>query len=167
MKNQKFNLEDLREAFTAGSSWYRWKKQPSQYYQPENEVTFIERKEKEVKIFDEDDESDNSNLEELREATLLAMMVVNSKNSREELQEFHEEWFRKMFNELNPPNIEEEKIPFMSWQLQELLGWEKFCDLTGIDYYAKKEGFELKSDEIFYIPKSKAIEFDLMKVPTL
>jgi len=56
----------------------------------------------------------------------------------------------------------EKTLPFTSYSLQFVLGWEKFCDLTGISYYAKREGFEVKDSEIFNIPESKAKEFNLI-----
>jgi hypothetical protein len=56
----------------------------------------------------------------------------------------------------------EEKISFTFSFLMRKLDWEKFCDLTGTDYYAKNEGYEFKDNEIFYISESKAKEFNLI-----
>ena len=53
------------------------------------------------------------------------------------------------------PKTEENKIPMTYGFLRSRISWEKFCDITGIDYYAKKEGYEIKDDEIFYLTESQ------------
>ncbi len=57
---------------------------------------------------------------------------------------------------------EEKKIPYTYYYLSQTLSWEKFCDLTGIDYYAKANGYEIKDSEIFFIVESKAKKFNLI-----
>ena len=56
-------------------------------------------------------------------------------------------------------NKEEKTIPLTAGYLLKKLDWEEFCDLTGIDYYAKREGRVIKDDEVFHIPESKAKQF--------
>ena len=53
------------------------------------------------------------------------------------------------------PKAEENKIPMTYGFLKTRISWEKFCDITGIDYYAKKEGYEIKDDEIFHLTESQ------------
>lgn len=60
------------------------------------------------------------------------------------------------------PKIEEDKISFTYDYLNRKLDWEKFCDLTGVDYYAKANGYNIENNEIFYITESKAKEFNLI-----
>ena len=56
---------------------------------------------------------------------------------------------------LNPQQEEENKIPMTYGFLRSRISWEKFCDITGIDYYAKREGYEIKDDELFYYTESQ------------
>jgi len=56
----------------------------------------------------------------------------------------------------------EETISFSYSFLRRKLGWEQFCDLTGVDYYATRNGYEIKDTEIFDIKESKAKEFNLI-----
>lgn len=58
--------------------------------------------------------------------------------------------------------IEDEKISFTYSFLRRKIDWEEFCDLTGVDYYAKREGYEIKDSEIFEISESKAKELGLI-----
>jgi hypothetical protein len=58
--------------------------------------------------------------------------------------------------------VSKEKIPFSYGFLRRKLDWEDFCDLTGVDYYATKNGFEIKDNETFEISESKAKEFNLI-----
>lgn len=60
------------------------------------------------------------------------------------------------------PKIEEETVYFSYSFLRRKLDWEQFCDLTGVDYYALKNGYEIKDTEIFNIEESKAKEFNLI-----
>ena len=53
------------------------------------------------------------------------------------------------------PKTEENKIPMTYGFLRSRISWEKFCDITGIDYYAKKEGYTIEDDEIFYLTESQ------------
>ena len=53
------------------------------------------------------------------------------------------------------PKTEENKIPMTYGFLRSRIGWEAFCDITGIDYYAKREGYEIKDDEVFYLTESQ------------
>lgn len=59
-------------------------------------------------------------------------------------------------------SVEEEKIPFTYYLLRHKLEWKQFCDLTGIDYYAKSNGFEIKDAEIFYLTESQAKKHNLL-----
>jgi len=63
---------------------------------------------------------------------------------------------------LNPKQVDEEKISFTYSFLRRKLEWEDFCDLTGINYYATRNGFEIKDNEIFEITESEAKEYDLI-----
>ena len=53
------------------------------------------------------------------------------------------------------PKTEENKIPITYGFLRSKISWEKFCDITGIDYYAKKEGYIIEDPEIFYLTESQ------------
>ena len=53
------------------------------------------------------------------------------------------------------PKTEENKIPMTYGFLRSRISWETFCDITGIDYYATREGYEIKDDEIFYLTESQ------------
>lgn len=80
------------------------------------------------------------------------------------ISEFTDE---KIFDWLSDENKEqathkEDKISFTYSFLRRKIDWEKFCDLTGIDYYAKANGFEIKDSEVFYITESKAKQFNLI-----
>jgi len=57
---------------------------------------------------------------------------------------------------------EEDKISFTYSFLRRKLEWEKFCDLTGTNFYARNEGFEFKDSEIYYITESKAKQLNLI-----
>lgn len=62
----------------------------------------------------------------------------------------------------NERTIEEEKISFSYSFLRRKLEWEQICDLTGIDYYATRNGFEIKDTETFEITESKAKQYNLI-----
>ena len=53
-------------------------------------------------------------------------------------------------------------IPFTYFHLHNQLGWERFCDLTGTSIYARKEGYEIEYDEVFFISESDAKKFNLI-----
>jgi hypothetical protein len=63
---------------------------------------------------------------------------------------------------LNPKEVEEDKIYFTYSFLKRKLEWEQFCELTGVDYYATRNGFEIKDTDIFYVIESKAKQFNLI-----
>jgi hypothetical protein len=65
-------------------------------------------------------------------------------------------------NSLKKTVIEEDKVSFTYSFLRRKASWEEFCVLTGIDYYAKTNGWEVKDDELFYITESKAKEYNLI-----
>jgi hypothetical protein len=65
-------------------------------------------------------------------------------------------------NSLNESVVEEDKIPLTYCFLRRKIDWEQFCDLTGVNYYAKANGYEIKNDEVFYITESKAKQFNLI-----
>lgn len=56
----------------------------------------------------------------------------------------------------------EDKVSFTYSFLRRKIDWAQFCDLTGIDYYAIRNGFELKDSEIFYITESQAKKYNLL-----
>lgn len=60
------------------------------------------------------------------------------------------------------PKIDEETIYFSYSFLRRKLDWKQFCDLTGVDYYAIRNGYEIKDTENFPIKESKAKEFNLI-----
>lgn len=70
------------------------------------------------------------------------------------LENFLEHGFVEVF--------EEKEIPFTYFSLRQKLDWERFCDLTGTDYYAINRGYEFRDSEIFYITESKAKEYGLL-----
>lgn len=59
-------------------------------------------------------------------------------------------------------NLKEETVSFTYSFLRRKLEWSEFCDLTGVDYYAKNNGFEIEDTEIFNISESKAKEYNLI-----
>lgn len=65
-------------------------------------------------------------------------------------------------DEIEPIEIEEETIPLTYKYLITKLSWEKFCDITGVSYYALNDGYEIKSTEIFNIKESVAKEYNLI-----
>lgn len=67
-----------------------------------------------------------------------------------------------ILNGLKETVVEEEEISFSYSFLRRKIEWEEFCDLTGIDYYAKANGYEIKDDDIFRIKESKAKQFNLI-----
>lgn len=63
---------------------------------------------------------------------------------------------------LNIKTVEEDKVCYSYSFLRRKLEWENFCDLTGIDCYAIRNGFEIKDTDLFYITESKAKQFNLL-----
>lgn len=70
------------------------------------------------------------------------------------LEDFLKNGFKKV--------VKEETVSFTYSFLRRKIDWEEFCDLTGISYYAKKDGYEIRDNEVFYIPESKAKAFGLI-----
>lgn len=60
---------------------------------------------------------------------------------------------------IKKPIESEETVPYTYAHLISVLGWEGFCDVTGISYYAKNEGAVFNDNEIFYISKSDVTEY--------
>lgn len=58
--------------------------------------------------------------------------------------------------------VVEDNISFTYSFLRRKIDWEEFCKLTGVDYYATRNGFEIKDSDIFYITESKAKQFNLI-----
>jgi hypothetical protein len=58
--------------------------------------------------------------------------------------------------------VKDEKISFTYSFLRRILNWEEFCNLTGVDYYAKREGYEIKDNEVFEISELKAKKIGLI-----
>jgi len=56
----------------------------------------------------------------------------------------------------------EEEIAFTFDFLNRKLDWGDFCDITGVSYYAKKEGHIFELTEIFKIKKSVAKTYNLI-----
>ena len=98
--------------------------------------------------------------QELKEETLNAMISIMREYSyqNDATIQFHSRWFKK-FDE---KEVEEDKISFTYSFLRRKLDWTDFCELTGTNEWAKKEGREFKDDEIFYIIESKAKQFNLI-----
>jgi len=101
--------------------------------------------------------------EDLREA-FRAGIVRGEFLERDEYAPFHtpldeDDYITNIFGE---KRTEENKIPFTYSYLQIKLDWEKFCDLTGIDYYAKANGYQIEDTEIFYVTETKARKFNLL-----
>ena len=96
--------------------------------------------------------------EDVKSLTLNAMISVMQEYSfhnESTVVKFHEEWVNEYIESLNPQPKEENKIPMTYGFLRSRISWEKFCDITGIDYYAKKEGYTIEDDEIFYLTESQ------------
>ncbi len=68
----------------------------------------------------------------------------------------------EFINGLKESAVEEDKISFTYAFLRRKLDWEDFCILTGTSVYAKREGYEIKDSEMFYIAESKAKQFNLI-----
>lgn len=58
--------------------------------------------------------------------------------------------------------VVEDKVSFTYSFLMRKLSWEKFCDLTGTNEWAKNEGAEFNDNDIYYVIESKAKEFNLI-----
>jgi len=58
--------------------------------------------------------------------------------------------------------VEEGKISFTYSFLRRKLDWEQFCELTGVDYYALNNGFEIEDSEIFYITETQAKQLNFI-----
>lgn len=58
--------------------------------------------------------------------------------------------------------VVEETVSLTYSFLRRKLDWEQFCDLTGVSYYAKKEGYEIKDNEVFEITESEAKQYGLL-----
>lgn len=67
----------------------------------------------------------------------------------------------EVINSYFPRQKEENKVPYTFGHLERVLGWESFCDLTGISYWAKREGFEIKDNEIIYLTEEQIEEYGL------
>lgn len=74
-----------------------------------------------------------------------------------------EVWYDEDGNEYRKCHkCKEETVSFTYSFLRRKLDWEDFCDLTGIDYYAKRNGFEIKDNEVFEITESNAKKYNLL-----
>ena len=60
------------------------------------------------------------------------------------------------------PKQKEETVSFTYSFLRRKLDWEEFCNLTGIDYYAIKNGYRIEDNEIFKLTESQAKKFNLI-----
>jgi hypothetical protein len=101
--------------------------------------------------------------EELYEKVMHYAHLLEDKLSYNETEE-GKRW-SKLVNKLQDFNFDEvieEKIPFSYAFLRRKLDWEDFCDLTGVDYYATRNGFVIKDNETFEISESKAKEYNLI-----
>lgn len=58
-------------------------------------------------------------------------------------------------------NSDEETISYTHQSLRNKLTWDDFCNLTGTNYYALSEGFEIKPHEIFEIKVSDVKKYGL------
>lgn len=67
-----------------------------------------------------------------------------------------------IFHKKTVKNTEEDKISYSYSFLRRKMNWEEFCDMAGIDYYAVKNGLEIKDSEIFYVAESQAKKFNLL-----
>lgn len=63
---------------------------------------------------------------------------------------------------LTEKEVEEEIIGFTYSFLRRKLGWEEFCDVTGVDYYARMNGYEIEDNELFKLTTSQAKKYDLI-----
>jgi hypothetical protein len=101
---------------------------------------------------------------EIYEKVMHYAHLLEDKLSYDETEEGNR--WGKLVNKLQNFNfdkeVEEEKIPFNYYFLRKKLDWEQFCDLTGIDYYAIRNGFEIKDAEIFYLTESQAKKHNLL-----
>lgn len=67
-----------------------------------------------------------------------------------------------LLNGFTEEKVEEDTIGFTYSFLRRKMDWLEFCELTGTNEWALREGFEIKDDEVFYITESKAKEFNLI-----
>lgn len=63
---------------------------------------------------------------------------------------------------LTKKELEEEIIGFTYSFLRRKLSWEEFCNATGVDYYAKMNGYEIEDNELFKLTTSQAKKYDLI-----
>jgi hypothetical protein len=101
--------------------------------------------------------------QELYEKVMHYAHLLEDKLSYDETEE-GKKW-AKLVNKLQDFEfkvVEEDKVSFTYSFLRRKLEWEKFCDLTSVDYYATRNGFEIEDNEIFYVTESKAKEFNLI-----
>lgn len=75
-------------------------------------------------------------------------------NGSEILEDFLKNGFKE--------EVEEETVSFTYSFLRRKLQWEDFCDITGIDYYAKRNGYEIKDHEIFEVKETVAKQYGLL-----
>lgn len=78
----------------------------------------------------------------------------NNSNGWEILEDFLKNGFKE--------EVEEETVSFTYSFLRRKLDWIEFCDITGIDYYATRNGFEIKDHETFEIKESIAKQYGLL-----
>lgn len=53
-------------------------------------------------------------------------------------------------------------IPFSYGFLRRKMEWGIFCELTGVGYYALREGYEIKDSELFEISELNAKKYNLI-----
>ena len=51
---------------------------------------------------------------------------------------------------------EEKDVPVLFYTIKNIIGWGKWCDVTGGNHYALHEGFSPKNADVFYCTKSQA-----------
>lgn len=103
--------------------------------------------------------------QELYEKVMHYAHLLEDRLSYDETEEGRE--WGKLVNKLQEFNfdkavIEEDKISFTYSFLRRKIDWEQFCNLTGIDYYAKANGYQINDNEVFYIAESKAKKLNLI-----
>lgn len=58
--------------------------------------------------------------------------------------------------------IKESTIGFTYSYLKRKFDWDDICDITGLNYYCRNEGYEIKDSEVFQVKESIAKQFNLI-----
>lgn len=70
-----------------------------------------------------------------------------------------------LFGYATTTDIEDEEepknVPVLYYTIKNSIGWSRWCDVTGGNHYALKEGYNPKDNEVFYCTPSQAIKLGI------